>query len=131
MTVSVKSYIKFNGSYFPSNDSGIEVYTPWYSSGNASNRFSLNIYGADYNTDTKKLVLTWNTDAGKNATEIDLNDLVNTYKGSEHIIVETDGTIKVAEDVALDSDLTALETTLTGAIATKRTEAEVDAQIDA
>jgi hypothetical protein len=71
---------------------------------------------AVYSTDTKKLTLTWNTDAGKTATEIDLNDLVNTYTGSEHIIVGTDGKISVADDVALDSDLTALETAFDKAI---------------
>ena len=71
---------------------------------------------ADYSTDTKKLVLTWNTDAGKTATEIDLNDLVNTYTGSDHIIVGTDGKISIADDVALESDLTALETAFEKAI---------------
>ena len=71
---------------------------------------------AVYSTSTKKLVLTWNTDAGKNATEIDLNDLVNTYTGSDHIIVGTDGKISVADDVALESDLTALETAFEKAI---------------
>ena len=86
---------------------------------------------AEYSTETKKLVLTWNTDAGKDATEIDLNDLVNTYTGSEHIVVGTDGVISIGEHVALDSDLTALDTKLSAVIDTKRTEAEVDAQIDA
>ena len=71
---------------------------------------------AVYSTSTKKLVLTWNTDAGKSATEIDLNDLVNTYTGSDHIIVSTDGKISVADDVALESDLTALETAFEKAI---------------
>jgi hypothetical protein len=71
---------------------------------------------ADYSTDTKKLVLTWNTDAGKTATEIDLNDLVNTYTGSDHIIVGTDGKISITDDVALESDLTALETAFDKAI---------------
>lgn len=87
---------------------------------------------AVYSTDTKKLTLTWNTDAGKSATEIDLNDLVNTYTGSEGIVVGTDGKISVNADyVALQSDLTTLETALDNKIATKRTETEVDAQIDA
>ena len=86
---------------------------------------------AVYSTATKKLVLTWNTDAGKSATEIDLNDLVNTYTGSEHIAVDTDGVISVKNTVALKSDLTSLNTSLTEVINTKRTQAEVDAQIDA
>ena len=86
---------------------------------------------AVYSTSTKKLVLTWNTDAGKSATEIDLNDLVNTYTGSEHIAVGTDGVISVKDTVALKTDLTSLNTSLTEVINTKRTQAEVDAQIDA
>lgn len=65
---------------------------------------------ADYSTETKKLVLTWNTDAGKSATTIDLNDLVNTYTGSTHVLVGTDGVITLADTVALKTDLTALQT---------------------
>jgi hypothetical protein len=77
---------------------------------------------AVYSTETKKLVLTWNTDAGKSATEIDLNDLVNTYTGSEHIDVGTDGVISVKDTVALKTDLTTLKTTIDGELA-----AEVEA----
>lgn len=86
---------------------------------------------AEYDKDAKKLTLTWNTDAGKNATEIDLNDLIDTYTGSEHIIVSADGKITLGESVALDADITALDTKLSTEIAKKRTEVEVDAQIDA
>lgn len=71
---------------------------------------------AVYSTDTKKLVLTWNTDAGKEATEINLNDLIDTYTGSEHIVVGTDGVISIGEHVALDSDLTSLETAFNKAV---------------
>jgi hypothetical protein len=71
---------------------------------------------AVYSTDTKKLVLTWNTDAGKEATEIDLNGLIDTYTGSEHIVVGTDGVISIGEHVALDSDLTSLETAFNKAV---------------
>lgn len=85
---------------------------------------------AVYSTETKKLVLTWNTDAGKSATEIDLNDLVNTYIGSEHIAVSNEGVISVKDTVALKSDLASLNTSLTEVINTKRTQEEVDAQID-
>lgn len=76
-TISVKSYIKFNGSYLPSNDTGIEAYTGWYSSGNASNRFSLNVYGADYNTDTQKFYVYYR---------------VKVYKGSEGFSIAAAGT---------------------------------------
>ena len=86
---------------------------------------------AVYSTETKKLTLTWNTDAGKSATELDLNELVNTYTSGNHIIVDETGKISIADDVVIESELTALDTRLSAAIATKRTETEVDAQIDA
>lgn len=72
---------------------------------------------AEYDKDAKKLTLTWNTDAGKNATEIDLNDLIDTYTGSEHIVVGTNGVISIGEHVALDSDLESLATTTNEALA--------------
>lgn len=86
---------------------------------------------AEYNKESKVLTLTWNTDAGKEATEIELNDLIDTYTGSEHIDVSTDGVISIKNTVALKTDITDLDTKLTAEIAKKRTEAEVDAQIDA
>lgn len=86
---------------------------------------------AEYSTETKKLTLTWNTDAGKSSTIIDLNDLVNTYTGSDHVTVGTDGVISIKETVALKTDVSDLDTKLSAEIAKKRTEAEVDAQIDA
>lgn len=86
---------------------------------------------AIYSTDSKKLTLTWNTDAGKNATEIDLNDLVNTYIGSDHIEVGTDGVISIKDTVALKSDVSDLDTKLSAEIDKKRTAEQVDDQIDA
>lgn len=86
---------------------------------------------AVYSTETKKLTLTWNTDAGIAETEIDLNDLVNTYTGSEHVLVSTEGVISLADDVALDSDLTALDTKLSAVIDTKQTAEQVSAAIEA
>lgn len=83
---------------------------------------------ATYSTETKKLTLTWNTDAGKNSTEINLNDLVNTYTGSEGIDVSTEGVISIKGNyVALKSDLTALAEI----VETKQTETQVNALIDA
>ncbi len=86
---------------------------------------------AVYSTDTKKLVLTWNTDAGKESTEIDLNDLVNTYTGSQYIEVGTDGVISLKDGVVLDADLEALETAVNESLATKLDATQVDAAIDA
>lgn len=54
---------------------------------------------AAYNTETNKLTLTWNTDAGITATDIDLNDLVDTYTGGKGINVATNGEISIDEDV--------------------------------
>jgi hypothetical protein len=85
----------------------------------------------NYDTTNKKLTLTWNTDAGKNATEISLNDLIDTYVGSDHIDVSSSGVISIKSSVALQSDITSLNDSLTAIINTKRTEAEVDTQIDA
>jgi hypothetical protein len=53
---------------------------------------------AEYDKDTQKLTLTWNTDSGKTeATVIELNDLVDTYVGEGAIDVSTDGKITVVE----------------------------------
>ena len=52
---------------------------------------------AVYDKDTKKIVLTWNTDAGKESMDIELNDLVDTYVGEGAINVSTDGKITVVE----------------------------------
>lgn len=54
---------------------------------------------AIYNTTTNKLVLTWNTDAGIAETEIDLNDLVDTYTGGQGINVATNGAISIDTEV--------------------------------
>ena len=86
---------------------------------------------AEYDKDSKKLTLTWNTDAGKNATEIELNDLIDTYTGSDHIEVGTDGVISIKDTVALKTDVSDLDTKLSAVIDTKRTESQVDDQIDA
>lgn len=65
---------------------------------------------AEYNTETNKLTLTWNTDAGITATDIDLNDLVDTYTGGNGINVATDGEISIDTNVV--ATLTAVEEAL-------------------
>lgn len=42
---------------------------------------------ASYDKDAKKLVLTWNADAGNTKTEIEVGDLVDTYTASDGLIV--------------------------------------------
>ena len=50
---------------------------------------------ATYNASTNKITLTWNTEAGKSAMEIDLNDLVDTYTGGNGINVSDKGVISI------------------------------------
>ena len=52
---------------------------------------------AEYDVENNKIVLTWNTDAGKETMDIDLNDLVDTYTGEGAINVSNDGKITVIE----------------------------------
>ena len=52
---------------------------------------------AEYDVENNKIVLTWNTDAGKETMDIDLNDLVDTYTGEGAINVSNDGKITVVE----------------------------------
>lgn len=59
---------------------------------------------AVYNSETNKITLTWNTDAGKSTMDIDLNDLVDTYTGGTGITVATDGKISIDEDVVVTHD---------------------------
>lgn len=61
---------------------------------------------AEYNAETNEIVLTWNTEAGKEAMEIDLNDLVDTYTGSDAIDVSTDGVISIKENSVAKAMLT-------------------------
>lgn len=75
---------------------------------------------ATYNASTNKITLTWNTEAGKSAMEIDLNDLVDTYTGGNGINVATDGVISIDGDVVvthtdLDTSVGALEEQITAA----------------
>lgn len=66
---------------------------------------------AEYNVETKKLVLTWNTAAGITSTEIDLNGLVDTYTGGTGITVGTDGVISVDDTIATVEALNGVKAT--------------------
>ena len=52
---------------------------------------------AEYDVENNKIVLTWNTDAGKETMDIDLNDLVDTYTGEGAINVSADGKISIVD----------------------------------
>lgn len=72
---------------------------------------------AQYNTDTNKIILTWNTDSGKTTTEVDLNDLVDTYTGGNGITVATNGEISIDDDVVVThNDLNDTVNTLVGTV---------------
>lgn len=86
---------------------------------------------ASYNAENNKLTLTWNTDSGLTTTDIDLNDLVDTYTGGNGINVSTAGEISLDEEVvndAIDAKIEALKLSETyeakGAAATALSEAK-------
>lgn len=50
---------------------------------------------ATYSTETHKITLTFNLASGKEAIELDLNDLVNVYKAGNGLALATDGTFSI------------------------------------
>ena len=59
---------------------------------------------AEYSTATHKITLTFNTDSGKEAIELDLNDLVNVYKAGNGLALATDGTFSINTDITATKD---------------------------
>lgn len=87
---------------------------------------------AVYSTETKKLTLTWNTDAGIAATDIDLNDLIDTYTGGNGINVGTDGVISIDESVvATVTELNKVKATAEDAQTAQEVSDAIDAKITA
>ena len=67
----------------------------------------------EYDKDTNELVLTWNTDSGKDdVLKVPLTGLFNIYTGGDHITITDDGVISLSE-----SFLTDLSNELRGKIA--------------
>lgn len=54
------------------------------------------VSNATYDATTNKLTITFNTASGKNAIDVDLNDLVDVYTGGTGITVGTDGKISIS-----------------------------------
>ena len=54
---------------------------------------------ATYSTETHKITLTFNLASGKEAIELDLNDLVNVYKAGNGLSLATDGTFSINTDI--------------------------------
>lgn len=59
---------------------------------------------AKYSTATHKITLTFNTYSGKEAIELDLNDLVNVYKAGNGLALATDGTFSINTDITATKD---------------------------
>lgn len=57
------------------------------------------LQNAVYSTDTHKITLTFNTDAGKKDIELDLKDLVNVYKAGNGLALAPDGTFSINTDI--------------------------------
>lgn len=64
------------------------------------------ISSVDYSKTDKQLTITWNTDAGKDATILDVSDLVDTYTADEKSIVLSDHTFSVKLDENTNNKLT-------------------------
>lgn len=54
---------------------------------------------AAYSTETHKITLTFNVASGKEAIELDLNDLVNVYKAGNGLNLATDGTFSINTNI--------------------------------
>ena len=59
---------------------------------------------AKYSTATHKITLIFNTDSGKEAIELDLNDLVNVYKAGNGLALATDGTFSINTGIIATKD---------------------------
>ena len=79
-----------------------------------------------YNTETHKITITWNTDAGKDAIELNLSDLVNTYGAGTGLKLDTaTGTFSV------DDTVVATKTWASEAFDAKNAAAGVKTTVDA
>jgi hypothetical protein len=98
---------------------------------------------AEYDVTNKKIILTWNTDAGKNTMDIPMGSLVDTYTaGSGLDVTENEFSIKLDSNsnnkltvsnsgllVDISSDIEALETTMDNKITEALTWEDVEDQI--
>lgn len=60
---------------------------------------------AEYSASTHKLTLTFNTDAGEDPIEVDLSDLVDTYKAGDGLALADDGTFSVDDTIARQTEV--------------------------
>ena len=78
-----------------------------------------------FNENTKHLTITFNTDAGQDAIDVDLTKLVDTYKSGTGLTLAEDGTFSINEDVVATKEWA------TGSFDTKGAAAGVKTAVDA
>lgn len=83
------------------------------------------VKSVDFNENTKHLTITFNTDAGQDAIDVDLTNLVDTYKNGKGLTLAEDGTFSIDETVV------ATKTWATGEFDTKGAAAGVKTAVDA
>lgn len=83
------------------------------------------VKSVNFDENTKHLTITFNTDAGQDAIDVDLTKLVDTYKSGKGLTLAEDGTFSINEDVV------ATKTWATGAFDTKGAAAGVKTAVDA
>lgn len=90
------------------------------------------LQNAVYSTDTHKITLTFNTDAGGKVIELDLNDLVNVYKAGNGLNLATDGTFSINTDITATKEsvdaVAGRVTTLEGKVADNERAIAAEAQ---
>lgn len=84
---------------------------------------------AEYDAEGKKLVLTWNTDAGKNTTELEIGDLVDTYTAGNGLTVENNEFAIDESVVATVSALNAVKEIAEAAQTAQEVSDAIDAKI--
>lgn len=86
------------------------------------------LQNAVYSTDTHKITLTFNTDAGDKVIELDLNDLVNVYKAGNGLALAPDGTFSINTDITATKEsvdaVAGRVTTLEGKVGSAAVEGE-------
>ena len=83
------------------------------------------VKSVNFDEATKHLTITFNTDAGQDAIDVDLTKLVDTYKSGTGLTLAEDGTFSIDEAVV------ATKTWATGAFDTKGAAAGVKTAVDA
>ena len=83
------------------------------------------VESVNFDQDTKHLTITFNTDAGHDAIDVDLTKLVDTYKSGKGLALASDGTFSI------DEDIVATKEWANGAFDTKGAAADVKAAVNA